>query len=526
MGDTPCIRFAQMVKGGKMWISVWRTHRLGVQCVKAHELATVALVALLVPVAALAATPGATGTAGQDNVPLYVNYQGYLTDSLANPIFGVLPMTIAIYTDSSGGAQLYSSSQTVTVENGVFNVKLPMTPSDTNMFMAGLRRWVGLTVDGNVLQPRTEITTMAYAMHALYGDNADKLDTRHATQFIWNGSTMQASSDFYISGSGRADKQLEANATGLSNSAAVVGEVTGNNTGVYGHGVNGSGVYAESDNGHAAFAYASDSAKFGLWGYNGQAKGTGVAGSGCNDTLFYVVSGTGGAFSARHIGLFAYGHDTTGTGVATMGNRISDTVYTLALGSGGSFNGSQFGVYGLARNLAGDRCGGFFRTYSQAPANDSVWTYIGYNYGGNKYNVLGNGITADAMDTDDGSRLVFASAATSPYVEDFGTGRLTAGHCRVSLDPSFAACCANSDANPPLVFITLNDDCRGVYVKADGQGFDVRELGEGRSSAGFSYRVVGVRKGCADVRLPKAPAAPLDRGIAVDAGSLPSRPGR
>jgi hypothetical protein len=51
------------------------------------------------------------------------------------------------------------------------------------------------------------------------------------------------------------------------------------------------------------------------------------------------------------------------------------------------------------------------------------------------------------------------------------------------------------------VFIQLNDDCNGVYVKRLTAGFQVIELYNGTSDAHFTYRVVAKRKGSEKARL-------------------------
>jgi hypothetical protein len=61
------------------------------------------------------------------------------------------------------------------------------------------------------------------------------------------------------------------------------------------------------------------------------------------------------------------------------------------------------------------------------------------------------------------------------------------------------------EAHPMKVFIQLNDDCHGVYVRRQAAGFEVRELQGGTSSAGFSYRVVAKRKNFETARLEAAP---------------------
>lgn len=408
-----------------------------------------------------------------DGVPMFVNYQGYLTDTLGMPVSATLAMRFSIYTDSSGGTLLWSRDLTVPVTQGVFNAKLPLAAGDTSIFMAGQRRWLELRVGSWTLSPRTEITTMAYGLRSVYTDNADMLDSRHGYQYIYNRTSVQPSSNWWISGSGRAEGQLMALA----------------------------GVYGQY----------SDTTSFGVRGHNTHALGTGVAGSGSNDTLYFVRGGSGGAFSCRHIGLFAYAHDTTGTAVAVMGNRISDSVYTLAQGSGGAFNGTAVGVYGLARNLTGDRCGGFFRNMGA----DTCFAYVAYRYSNADYRVLGEGACTGTFDSPEGQRLLFSMESPQMLVEDFGSGRLESGHCRVNLDPALLSGVVADAGNPLRVFVTLNDNCNGVYVKPDGTGFDVYELQNGKSSAQFTWRVVAVRRGYEGVRMPAAPAAPENRATPV-----------
>lgn len=456
--------------------------------------------------AAQDATPRATLEPG-DAVPMYINYQGYLTDTLGTPITATLSMGFTIYADSLGGNGLWSSLQTVPVVQGVFNTKLALAPGDTALFRTNARRWLELRVSGYTMSPRTEITSMAYGIHADKADNADQLDGRHAADLVWNTSTMQASSNFYISGTGRANVQLAALGSGLpGNSAALVGMASGKNHGAYGQSSGANGV----------FGYSQEDSAFGALGYNSNSRGTGVAGAGCNDTIYYLTCGTGGAFTARHIGLFAYSHDTTGTGVATMGTRIRDTVYTLASGSGGSFNGTTVGVYGLARNETGNRCGGFFRTFG----SDTTYAYVAYNYNGADYKILGEGLVSTVMATRGGRRILFAPESPEPYFEDFGSAQLVNGHCRIDLDPLFRDCITCDASHPLRVYITPNDDCLGMYVRTDAAGFDVHELQGGRSNARFSYRVIASRRGNTDLRLPVAPELPASVGTPV--GSEPS----
>lgn len=425
----------------------------------------------------------------QDGVPMFINYQGYLTNANGDPINATLSMVFEIYDAEAGGNRLWwQTHSSVLVQQGVFNVKLQLQESDTIIFRLGERRWLQLTVSGTRLSPRTEITSMAYGIHSAKADNADKLDGRHADEFIYNSTTLQPNANFWISGSGIAGGQFRASAI------EVIGPA------IYGTNANGS--------------------NFGVWGHNSNSSGTGVVGSGNNDTLFYLINGSGGAFSARRFGLFAYAHDTNGTGIATMGNRISDTVWTLAAGCGGSFNGTTFGIYGLARNLTGDRAGGYFRTYGA----DSIKTYIAYNYGATRYGILSDGTKSTIMATSSGRRVLFCPEAPQPFFEDFGEARLVNGHCRVNLDPVFLECVTVDQGHPLRVFVTLTDECNGVYVKSDATGFDVYELQNGKSNAGFYYRVIGLRRGDESLRFPLAPESPVEMAVPVKSQSSASSP--
>src|SRR6267142_3741419 len=65
--------------------------------------------------------------------PGQMNFQGRLTDSSSNPLTGSYSLTFSIFDASSGGTQLWTETQTVPVDNGIFSVALgpstPLTPA-------------------------------------------------------------------------------------------------------------------------------------------------------------------------------------------------------------------------------------------------------------------------------------------------------------------------------------------------------------------------------------------------------------
>ena len=105
--------------------------------------------------------------------------------------------------------------------------------------------------------------------------------------------------------------------------------------------------------------------------------------------------------------------------------------------------------------------------------------------------VVVNGTKAAAVPFPDGSRRVlYCVESPDHWFEDFGMARLSRGRARVKLDSDFAKVIGAYH-----VFLTPRGDCNGLYVASTRAGaFEVRELGGGTSSVGFSYRIVGRRK--------------------------------
>jgi hypothetical protein len=104
-------------------------------------------------------------------VPLRLNYQGYLTDDNGNAVSDTATMVFSIYSAANGGSQLWTSgSQVITVEDGVFHYILADVPM--SVFETGQTRWLELNVGGQVLTPRTEITSVAWSYYTTLADSA------------------------------------------------------------------------------------------------------------------------------------------------------------------------------------------------------------------------------------------------------------------------------------------------------------------------------------------------------------------
>ena len=141
-------------------------------------------------------------------VPMLLNYQGQLSDPSGNPKNGTFTMQFAVYDAESGGNQLpsggpWSETQSVTVNNGVFNVLLGSVtalpgalfaggPSDS----AGPLRFLQVTVNSETLTPRRRIVSAAYAVSGgtcvpnpsaspRFVDNGDGTVTDWTTCLMW-----------------------------------------------------------------------------------------------------------------------------------------------------------------------------------------------------------------------------------------------------------------------------------------------------------------------------------------------------
>jgi hypothetical protein len=106
--------------------------------------------------------------------PRLLNYQGFLTDTLNNPINDSLDITFRIYDSASAGNIIWFETQfEVPVLKGIFNVLLgSVTSIPDSVFTKGAGRWLELRISSQNLTPRTRIVSAPYAYTATYSDTA------------------------------------------------------------------------------------------------------------------------------------------------------------------------------------------------------------------------------------------------------------------------------------------------------------------------------------------------------------------
>ncbi|MEO0205724.1 MAG: hypothetical protein ABIL22_03495 [candidate division WOR-3 bacterium] len=330
---------------------------------------------------------------------------------------------------------------------------------------------------------------------------------------------------------------------------------TGTACGVYGYATNNTGST------YGIYGQTNNATGFGGYGYNSNTSGTGIVGVGNGSGVAYLTAGSGGAFTGTSYGGYCKATNSNSTGLVSVGNNYG-SFYTYTNGSGVAGTGTTCGVYGYATNTTGTIYGingqanssGGFGSYAynanasgtglaavgqgasgsyltngsggaftgnscgvfgRATRTDTAFggyfsnasgsfAYVAY-YNGTNYKILGSGTVSTIMETRAGRKTLFAPEMPSPYFEDCGEGQLVNGHCRIDLEPLFADCITVDAKHPLRVFVQLEDDCNGVYVKKDATGFDVYELRGGQSNARFSWRVLATWKGNENKRMPEGP---------------------
>ena len=122
----------------------------------------------------------------QAAAPAALSYQGFLTDSVGNPVTGTWTVTFGLYAAPSGGQPLFEESLDVTTDKGLFSVYLgtPDNPLPIASFETG-QLFLSLTVetdDGPVsLTPRQQVVSDPYA---LYAQDAAQLGGEKSSAYV------------------------------------------------------------------------------------------------------------------------------------------------------------------------------------------------------------------------------------------------------------------------------------------------------------------------------------------------------
>jgi len=104
-------------------------------------------------------------SAAPDEVPL----QGVLTDQNGAPLDGNLDVLFSIYAVQTGGSALWSETQTVAVQNGLFTVYLGRVDTlDLATFRDNGELWLGIQVGADPEMSRIQLGSTPFAAYAEY----------------------------------------------------------------------------------------------------------------------------------------------------------------------------------------------------------------------------------------------------------------------------------------------------------------------------------------------------------------------
>src|SRR5207253_1362766 len=94
----------------------------------------------------LVAILGISSAAAAQAVPPYLTDQGRLSDKNGSLVSGVVTLKYSLYAAATGGAALWSETQSVTFQNGSYAVKLGVVTALPASVFSGRDLWLGLTV--------------------------------------------------------------------------------------------------------------------------------------------------------------------------------------------------------------------------------------------------------------------------------------------------------------------------------------------------------------------------------------------
>ena len=283
------------------------------------------------------AFPGAAGRAGPgpaqaSGAPFLFNYQGLLLDSAGSPVAdGDYQLTLTIYDVITGGTALWSETQTVAVENGLFNATLGSVTAIDPAWVDGRSLWLGITLQGEPeMEPRIALLSVPYALNANDVRNAD----------IHPHTVLASAPGTAITGMSMNAAGLNAGVFGQTNSTTGRGvygyapATTGLNFGVLGQSssTDGRGVYGR--------ATSTTGVAVGVYGQSESSAGAGVVGQA--PAGIYGVLGRSGVTAGTSYGVYGETSSTDGYGVYGTGGWGSYGVQGFNTGTG-----PGLGVHGL-----------------------------------------------------------------------------------------------------------------------------------------------------------------------------------
>ena len=247
---------------------------------------------------------------------------------------------------------------------------------------------------------------------------------------------------------------------------------------------NSNAIYALTDSVHAAVSGESlnETAGIGLWGHTAVVDAYGVVG-------LQTGYDTGDNTNYKSGGLFGGRNGVIGITKANNG----------------------YGVFGWDKSPAGGWAGRFVSANGNGI---SITTPSG------KTGLIVQGGTKNAaVNTDEGTRLLYSEESTEVWFSDYSFGKLESDKAMITIDPLFAQTVNLKE--PYHVFIQVYGNAEVYVSNRTPTSFEVH-LRDGDSDVEFSYRIVAVRLGYESTRLEPAPEIDAQGQLQqTDSSSLP-----
>jgi hypothetical protein len=407
-------------------------------------------------------------------VPQQVNYQGYLTDTGGSPLDTTVAMTFKLYTDSTGGTQLWTETHpSVTVVDGLFNVRLgQLTVLEGNVFN-NPQVWLGINVGGDTeMMPRSRIVSVGYSYRVGTVDGA-------SGGMISDDLLVQGRGNF---GSGNVNTGTYAFVAGQNDTA--------------------SGNWSTVSGGYRNTAGGSRATVGG--GYSNTARGerATVGGGGSNhaDTLYATVSGGSSNVASGADATVGGGHSNAANGdYATIsGGYNNDANGFRATVGGGSVNAAN-GYYAIVSGGCDNTASGDYAIVGGGRSNiaDTIYSTVSggyYNTASGDYATVGGGSSNEA---DSGYATVgggaFNTASGNSATVSGGHDNTASGIYATVGGGYHSAASGNSATVGGGYYNTASGNSAtvsgGYSNVADG---DYATIGSGRSNAADSiYATVG-----------------------------------
>jgi hypothetical protein len=170
---------------------------------KTKLISVVILIGLLVITSGTRLSKSMETTANGVITPL-LQYQGRLTDVSTGQIVadGTYSISFQLYNVESGGSALWTENKSVSVQGGLFSTILGDTNPLVSSLFNGQALWLGITMDGEQLEPRQPVLPVAYALSLVpgaivQGDSVPVFQVNH----LGGGEALRVGGNLNVSGS-------------------------------------------------------------------------------------------------------------------------------------------------------------------------------------------------------------------------------------------------------------------------------------------------------------------------------------